>query len=92
MLNPDQNLGLPEGETPFVASKLAYTGNFVKIALNVARRAGDTSSVLPDLPRSWFGADAGQPGTAHFVELVAGVPDREMRPVSTTVTPHESVG
>jgi hypothetical protein len=92
MLNRDQNPGLPEGETPFVVGDVVYTGNFVKIALNVAHRTGDTRNALPDLLRSWFGADAGQPGTAHFVELVGGQPQWEMRPVSPTASPRESVG
>jgi hypothetical protein len=69
-----------------------YTGNFVKIALNVAHRTGDISNALPDLLRSWFGAHAGQPGTAHFVELVGDARDWEMRPVSPTSSPERSVG
>lgn len=41
MLNRDQNPGLPEGETPFMVGDVVYSGNFVKIALNVAHRTGD---------------------------------------------------
>jgi len=63
MLDRDHNRGLPEGETAFVADGLVYTGNFVKIALNVAHRTGQQGNVLADLLRSWFGANAGQPGT-----------------------------
>lgn len=92
MLNRDHNPGLPEGETPFMAGDVVYTGNFVKIALNVAHRTGDISNALPDLLRSWFGADAGQPGTAHFVELVGDARDWEMRPASPTSSPERSVG
>ena len=40
MLDRDRNPGLPEGETPFIADDVIYTGNFVKIALNVAHHAG----------------------------------------------------
>jgi hypothetical protein len=40
MLNRDHNPQLPEGETPFTADGVVYTGNFAKIALNVAHRAG----------------------------------------------------
>jgi superfamily II DNA or RNA helicase/HKD family nuclease len=92
MLNRDQNTGLPEGATPFLAGDAAYTGNFVKIALNVVHRTGDTRNALPDLLRSWFGADAGQPGTAHYVELERGQSHWRMRPASPTASPRESVG
>jgi Helicase conserved C-terminal domain len=59
MLDRDHNPGLPEGETQFIADDVIYTGNFVKIALNVAHHAGHSGNVLGDLLRSWFGADAG---------------------------------
>jgi len=80
MLDREHNPPLPEGEASFVADDAAYTGRFVKIALNVAHQDGDSRNVLPDLLRSWFGADAGQPGTAQYVELVPGQPHWHMRP------------
>jgi hypothetical protein len=92
ILNRDQNAGLPEGETAFIAGDVACSGNFVKIALNVAHRNGDTRNVLPDLLRSWFGADAGQPGTAPYVGLVGSEPRWEMRPAFPIASPRESVG
>ncbi|HEV2375979.1 MAG TPA: hypothetical protein VGS19_27900 [Streptosporangiaceae bacterium] len=92
MLNRDRNPQLPEGETPFVANDVVYTGNFAKIALNVAHRAGDQGNSLGDLLRSWFGTNAGQPGTMHFVELVSGEPNWQMRPVSHGPGRSESVG
>ena len=92
MLDRDRNPGLPEGETQFIADDVTYTGNFVKIALNVAHRAGQSSNVLGDLLRSWFGSDAGQPGTVQFVELVPGKPHWQMRPVSPSPSRDESVG
>jgi superfamily II DNA or RNA helicase/diadenosine tetraphosphate (Ap4A) HIT family hydrolase/HKD family nuclease len=82
MFDRERDPGLPEGETIFVADGVQYTGNFVKIALNVARRAGRAGNALPDLLRSWFGGAAGQPGTAQYVELVPGTPHWQMRPVS----------
>jgi hypothetical protein len=82
MLDRDRNPGLPEGETQFIADDVIYTGNFVKIALNVARHAGQPGNVLGDLLRSWFGPDAGQPGTVQYVELVPGEPHWQMRPTS----------
>ena len=43
-----------------------------RIGSDVARRGGQPDNVLADLLRSWFGADAGQPGTVQYVELVPG--------------------
>ena len=84
ILMPDRGRSpqLPEGETPFTANGVVYTGNFAKIALNVAHRAGQPGNVLADLLRSWFGTDAGQPGTVQYVELVRGEPHWQMRPAS----------
>ena len=92
MLDRDRNPGLPEGETQFIADDVIYTGNFVKIALNVAHHAGQPGNVLGDLLRSWFGPDAGQPGTVQFVELMPGRPHWQMRPVSPPSTRDESIG
>jgi hypothetical protein len=92
MLDRDHNRGLPEGETRFVADDIVYTGNFAKIALNVAHRAGQSGNVLGDLLRSWFGADAGQPGTAQFVELVPGEQHWHMRASSRSGSRSESTG
>jgi superfamily II DNA or RNA helicase/diadenosine tetraphosphate (Ap4A) HIT family hydrolase/HKD family nuclease len=82
MLNRERNTKLPEGNTPFVANDAVYTGNFASIALNVARRDGEAGNLLPDLLRSWFGADAGLPGTLHYVELVPSESHWELRPAS----------
>jgi hypothetical protein len=65
--------------------------NFAKIALNVAHRTGQPDNVLADLLRSWFGADAGQPGTVQYVELVPGEPHWHMRPASPAVSRDETV-
>ncbi len=82
MLDREHNPPLPEGEASFVADDVLYTGRFVKIALNVAHQGGDSRNVLPDVLRSWFGSDAGQPGTAQYVELMPGQPHWHMRPAS----------
>jgi superfamily II DNA or RNA helicase/diadenosine tetraphosphate (Ap4A) HIT family hydrolase/HKD family nuclease len=92
MLDRDRNPGLPEGETEFIADDVIYTGNFVKIALNVARHTGQPGNVLGDLLRSWFGPDAGQPGTVQYVELLPGRPHWQLRPVSPPSTRDESIG
>jgi hypothetical protein len=60
--------------------------------VNVAHRTGQAGNVLPDLLRSWFGADAGQPGTAQYVELVPADPHRLMRPTYPIADRGESVG
>ena len=90
MLNRDRNPELPEGETQFVANDVVYTGNFASIALNVARRLSEPGNRLPDLLRSWFGADAGQPGTLHYAELVPGESGWHLRPASATPGDAES--
>lgn len=90
MLNRARNPNLPEGETPFVATDIAYVGNFVKIALNVAHREGSPDNALPELLRSWFGPAAGQPGTSHQVELVKKKDGWEMRPVLRRASGQES--
>lgn len=66
--------GVPEGTTTFVADGEEYEGDFVKIALNVARRPGEKGNALHSLLRGWFGPSAGLPGTRHRVvlELVQG--------------------
>jgi len=92
MLNRDHNPELPIGDTQFIADGIVYTGNFAKIALNVAHRAGHPGNALADLLRSWFGADAGQPGTVQYVELVPGQPHWQMRPTSLVASRDESAG
>ncbi len=90
MLNRDHNSQLPSGETQFIADGIVYSGNFAKIALNIAHRVGHPGNALADLLRSWFGADAGQPGTVQFVELVPDEPHWQMRPTSPIVGRDES--
>ena len=89
MLDRGSSPQLPEGETPFTANGVVYTGNFAKIALNVAHRAGQPGNVLAELLRSWFGTDAGQPGTVQYVELVHGEPHWQMRPASAVASDGE---
>jgi superfamily II DNA or RNA helicase/HKD family nuclease len=81
-LDRDRNEGLPEGEVGFIADGNEYTGNFVKIALNVARRTGSGSNDLHELLRRWFGTAAGQPGTEHWVELERTASGWVMRPLA----------
>ncbi len=52
---------LPDGEV--------WHLNFVKIAVNVARRPGRDQNLLPGLLRSWFGDVAGNSGTGFRVRF-----------------------
>jgi hypothetical protein len=64
------NPELPTGSVDVVtADGHAYEFDFVKVAVNVARRGGEPGNRLPELLRSWFGDDAGHAGTGHRVQL-----------------------
>jgi hypothetical protein len=45
--------------------------DFMKIAVNVARRVPDGPNVLAEVIRDWFGPQAGHPRTISYVELLA---------------------
>ena len=60
---------LPSGWTTVWVDDVGYELNFVKVAVNVARRVGETGNALHPLLRSMLGERAGQPGTASFVRL-----------------------
>jgi hypothetical protein len=64
---PDRSMtpGIPEGWQEITIDGDTYEANFVKVALNVIRRRGGEENVLPKIVRSWFGPDAGRPGTDH---------------------------
>ena len=68
-LERERHPSLPEGLTPFIANGQRYIGNFAKIALNAARKEGSDRNELPGILRTWFGPDAGAPGTRHQVDL-----------------------
>ena len=59
---------LPWGDTTVLVEGEPYIFDFVKIAVNVARRSAQVGNELPAILRGWFGPDAGLPGTrAHVV-------------------------
>jgi len=60
---------LPEGWTDVFVDGAMYSANFVKVAINLVRKAGDEANQLPKILRQWFGPDAGAPGTRHTVAL-----------------------
>lgn len=60
---------LPGGWTDVEIDGETHSANFVKVAVNVVHRPGDDENRLPGILRSWFGPDAGAPGTRHVVAL-----------------------
>ncbi len=61
---------LPEG---WLSTRLpdgsAFDFKFVKVAVNLGKRPGNPANALPDLLRSWFGPEAGRPGTGGSVRF-----------------------
>ena len=66
---PDRASGpnLPRGRTSVDVDGEPYTATFVKIAVNVISREGDSKNLLPAILRQWFGQNAGAPGTNQWV-------------------------
>ena len=58
---------LPRGRTGVDVDGEPYTATFVKIAVNVISREGDSKNLLPAILRQWFGQNAGAPGTNQWV-------------------------
>lgn len=73
---------LPVGWIRFSADGEEYSGNFVKIALNVARLPGSADNDLHGLLRRWYGAEAGHAGTEHYVDLVRAPSQWILRPAT----------
>lgn len=55
--------GIPEGWTEVYADGERRWANFAKVAVNVVSREPEGENLLPELLRTWFGPDAGRPGT-----------------------------
>jgi len=55
----------------------------VKVACNVAHRKEATDNRLGELLRSWFGADAGSPGTGFRVRFRNSTDGWSVQPVQT---------
>ena len=73
--------GIPWGWTPVEIDGEEHEANFVKVAVNVVRKSEEGRNELPGILRSWFGPDAGQPGTRHRVHLKPGAEGRwELEP------------
>ena len=78
---------IPEGWTDVRVETETISANFVKVAVNVARRPGSDDNVLPDVLQRWFGPDAGRSGTRHQVILRRTDDGWDLRPLG-----HNSVG
>jgi superfamily II DNA or RNA helicase/HKD family nuclease len=80
----DKVEGIPEGETPVaIAGEGLWVFRFVKMAVNVAAPHGSDSNQLDGLLRRWFGASAGQPGTAFRVRFSRNESGWSAGPVSS---------
>lgn len=75
---------LPDGWTDVRIDNETLSANFVKVAVNVARRQGSDKNVLPEVLHRWFGSDAGKPGTKHQVILRRDGEIWELRPIGTS--------
>jgi hypothetical protein len=70
MLSVGARERFPRGWTEVRVDDELLLLNFVKIAVNVARRLEGSENVLGQILRRWFGPEAGLPGTGFVVELV----------------------
>jgi hypothetical protein len=79
----EEHPGIPHGSTSLVIEGEPHEAEFAKIAVNVVRREGSEANRLPEILRSWFGADAGQPGTGFRAAFVRSESGWELRPLGT---------
>jgi superfamily II DNA or RNA helicase/HKD family nuclease len=83
MLGRDRNPDLPEGRgVPVQCDSEWLTFDFMKVAVNIARRSPEGDNELADLLRGWFGPDAGASGTEHRVRLWRGSDGWRAEPVT----------
>jgi hypothetical protein len=68
----------PVGWTHIVIDGERYRANFVKVAVNVARRPGGSTN---EILRKLFGEHAGQPGTRHLVVFEPESDGYRLRPL-----------
>ncbi|MFO0818324.1 MAG: hypothetical protein U1A77_10310 [Pirellulales bacterium] len=62
--NRSKAVGIPEGWTEVTIDGRVHVANFAKEFINVVRTDRESeTNVLGDILRSWFGPDAGMPGT-----------------------------
>jgi len=63
---------LPEGPQTVLIEGKHHTATFAKIAINLVESTAGEGNVLAGIMRSWFGPDAGQPGTQFTVDIRHG--------------------
>lgn len=81
---------IPEGSTPILIDGQPYEAQFARIAVNVIRAPGSTRNELPGLLRSWFGPDAGRPGTSFHVRFERAADNTyRLLPLHHTAPSHE---
>jgi hypothetical protein len=79
-------LHLELGPTSVRVEGEAYEVLIAKIAINVVRRIGEETNLLPGMLRRWFGDDAGLPGRGERVRLKRGPSGFEMEPLRTSAS------
>lgn len=83
MLGRDRNPDLPEGRgVPVLVDSRWVTLDFMKVAVNIARRSVDGPNDLGEILRGWFGPTAGASGTEHLVRLWRGSDGWHAEPVA----------
>lgn len=82
-LPPRESHVIPEGWTDLSVNDEKMQANFVKVAVNVLRRADSATNALPEILRGWFGENAGLPGTAHRVVFEETTDGLTMVPVGS---------
>ncbi len=74
--------GVPEGELPVHVDGRRCVARFVKIAVNFLCAHDSESNELAEVLRTWFGDEAGRPGTSQFVAFTHGDGDWALEPLS----------
>jgi hypothetical protein len=85
---PGRPLGPVEVKLPDGSS---WVFRFVKVACNVAHPKGTSDNRLDELLRSWFGPDAGLPGTGFTVRFQNSAEGLRVEPVQRITTPRLTV-
>jgi len=77
-------LNIELGPAPIHIEGEAYEALIAKIAINVVRKPGEETNMLPLILRRWFGDDAGLPGRGERVRLKRGSSGFEMEALSNS--------
>jgi superfamily II DNA or RNA helicase/diadenosine tetraphosphate (Ap4A) HIT family hydrolase/HKD family nuclease len=80
------DLHLELGPAPVQIEGEAYEASIAKIAINVVRKPGEETNLLPEILRRWFGNDAGLPGRGERIRLKRGPTGFEMEALRTSAS------